>query len=253
MAEEPQAGEQPKKESWPVLDAHERRVLGVLAEKSKTTPDAYPLSLNALTTGCNQKSNREPVMGLTDVDVEDTLGRLQKRGLVVRRTSTSSRVDRWGHQLYDAWRLDRTDLAILAELLLRGPQTEGELRTRAARMEPFDDLDALRAALKPLLERGLVVYLTVPGRRATVVSHGFHAPDELARLRQRHGEAEESAEPARESAAPGPWEQRLDEARSEIARLAGEVEGLKTTVAELTRVVEALAVQVREVRQGLGM
>jgi uncharacterized protein YceH (UPF0502 family) len=252
MAEEPEGGAKPK-ESWPVLDARERRVLGVLVEKSKTTPDAYPLSINALVTGCNQKSNREPVMDLGDVDVEDALARLQKRGLVVRRTSASSRVDRWGHQLYDAWHLDRADLAVLAELLLRGPQTEGELRTRAARMEPFDDLDALRAALKPLLARGLVVYLTLPGRRGTVVSHGFHAPDELERLRKRHGEAEDAAEPAREPTVPAEWGQRLDDARAEVARLMQEVEGLKTTVAELTRTVEGLSGQVREVRQGLGM
>ena len=118
------------KQTWPVLDINERRVLGVLVEKAKTTPDSYPLSLNALTAGCNQKSNREPVMSLTDLDVEDTLLRLQKRGLVIK--VTSSRVDRWRHQLYEAWHLDRVDLAILTELLLRGPQTEGELRDAPA-------------------------------------------------------------------------------------------------------------------------
>src|SRR5207248_6138709 len=101
---------------WPVLDVQERRVLGVLVEKAKTTPDSYPMSLNALVTGCNQKSNRDPVMSLTDLDVEDTLVRLQKKGLVVKVISSSSRVDRWKHQLYDAWHLDRVDLAILTEL-----------------------------------------------------------------------------------------------------------------------------------------
>src|SRR6516162_6205692 len=150
---------------WPVLDAHERRVLGVLVEKSKTTPDAYPLSVNALTAGCNQKSNRDPPTSLEDVEVEDTLARLQKGGLVMRVTGASSRVERWRHLLYDTWHLDRVDLAILAELLLRGPQTEGELRTRASRMEPFNDLDSLRKALEPLVKRGLVVYLTPLGRR----------------------------------------------------------------------------------------
>src|SRR5262249_56207772 len=108
------------KTPWPVLDAQERRVLGVLVEKAKTTPDSYPMSLNALVAGCNQKSNREPVMDLEDVDVEDTLSRLQKKGLVVRVTQSGSRVDKWKHLLYDAWRLDRVDLAILAELLLPG-------------------------------------------------------------------------------------------------------------------------------------
>src|SRR2546423_7914311 len=88
---------------WPVLDANERRVLGVLVEKAKTTPDSYPMSLNALVAGCNQKSNREPVTSLEDVEVEDTLSRLQKKGLVVRVISTSGRVDKWKHQLYDSW------------------------------------------------------------------------------------------------------------------------------------------------------
>src|SRR5205823_6816965 len=106
----------------------------------------------------------------------------------VRVTLTSSRVDKWKHLLYDAWHLDRVDLAILAELLLRGPQTEGELRTRASRMEPFADLDALRKALDPLSKRGLVVYLTPLGKRGTTLTHGFHAADELESLRKRYGE-----------------------------------------------------------------
>jgi uncharacterized protein len=166
------------------------------------------------------------------------------------------RVERWKHNLYDAWKVDKVELAVLAELLLRGPQTEGELRTRAARMQPFDDLDALRAALKPLVERGLVVYLTAPGRRGTVVTHGFHAPDELERLRQRLGEAEDEeagGAVVRGPAVPAEWEQRLSDAQAEVGRLAQEVEGLRATVAELSRTVEALAGQVREVRQGLGM
>src|SRR6516165_5409947 len=104
---------------WPVLDMQERRVLGVLVEKAKTTPDTYPLSLNALTTGCNQKSNRDPILNLSDLDVEETLDRCQKNGLVIK--ITGGRVTRWKHNLYDAWRVDKVDLAVLGELLLRGP------------------------------------------------------------------------------------------------------------------------------------
>src|SRR5262249_46510229 len=143
---------------WPVLALHERRVLGVLVEKAKTTPDAYPLSLNALVTGCNQKSNRDPVLNLTDDDVEDALLSTQQKGLTIKVTSTG-RVIRWRHALYEAWKLDKKELAVLAELLLRGPQTEGELRARASRMEPLDDLDTLRAVLRPLTERQLVAHL----------------------------------------------------------------------------------------------
>src|SRR5215831_15311002 len=182
-------------EPWPVLDLHERRVLGVLIEKAKTTPDAYPLSLNALVTGCNQKSNRDPVLNLSDIEAENALTGLQKQMLVIRLQG-SGRVERWRHIAYETWKVDKVELAILAELLLRGPQTEGELRGRASRMEPIDDLDTLRALLRPMAERGLVVYLSPEGRRGTVLTHGFHDPHELERLRQRHhaGAAEADAD-----------------------------------------------------------
>src|SRR5271157_3887484 len=143
---------------WPVLDMLERRVLGVLVEKSKTTPDTYPLSINALVAGCNQKSNRDPLMDITDLDAEEGLTRAQKKGLTIK--VVGGRVIRWRHALYEAWKVNKVELAILAELLLRGPQTEGELRGRASRMEPIDDLDSLRLALGPMVERALVVYLT---------------------------------------------------------------------------------------------
>src|SRR5579884_2821987 len=150
----------PAPETWDPLPPPERRVLGVLVEKQKTskTADAYPLTLNALTTGCNQKSNRDPVMDLTDDEVEETLSSLQKKGLVMRMTG--SRVDRYRHLLYEAWKVTKLELAVLAELLLRGAQTKGELRGRVSRMDPIDTLDDLEAVLKPLVDRRLVVYLT---------------------------------------------------------------------------------------------
>src|SRR5438045_459104 len=150
---------------WPVLSLHERRVLGVMVEKAKTTPDAYPLSLNALVTGCNQKSNREPVLNLEDYEVEQALAEAQQKGLAVK--VIGGRVERWRHALYDGWHVNKVELAVLGELLLRGPQTEGELRARASRMEPVDDLEALRLVLHSLAERRLVVYLTPEGRRGT--------------------------------------------------------------------------------------
>ncbi|MCS7047613.1 MAG: YceH family protein, partial [Gemmataceae bacterium] len=167
----------PAPAAWPTLFALDRRVLGVLVEKAKTTPDAYPLSLNALTVGCNQKSNRDPVMNLGEEQVEAALASLQRRGLVTR--VTGGRVDRWRHNLYDQWQVGKVEMAVLAELLLRGPQTEGELRGRASRMEPIDDLEALRATLRPLAERRLIVYLGPEGRRGTLITHGFHPAEEL--------------------------------------------------------------------------
>ena len=108
---------------WPVLSVNERRVLGVLVEKAKTTPDAYPMSLNALTTGCNQKSNRDPVLDLNDLDVEEALTNCQKQLLLFK--ITGGRVERWKHNLYDAWQLNKVEIAVIGELLLRGAQTEG--------------------------------------------------------------------------------------------------------------------------------
>ena len=175
----------------------------MLVEKQKTskTADAYPLTLNALQTGCNQKSNRDPVLDLDEIEVEEAAESLQPRGLVER--ITGGRVDRFRHKLYDTWTSAGPELAVLAELLLRGPQTKGDLRTRAARMAPIESLDALEEVLKPLVERRLVVYLTEPDRRGAVVTHGFHTPDELTRLKAHHSHAPVSVASVTE-APPGP-------------------------------------------------
>ena len=223
------------------LNAHERRVLGVLVEIAKTTPDIYPLSLNALVTGCNQKSNREPVMELTDLDAEAALASAQQKGLAVK--ITGGRVERWRHHLYEAWKVDKVELAVLGELLLRGPQTEGEVRARASRMEPIADLDALRPVLRSLAERGLVVYLTPEGRRGTTVTHGFHMPEELERLRSAAGrEASVTAEPA--PAVPASVETGT-EVRTAPATLAAAMSELQKRVSELEE-------QVRSLKQALG-
>jgi uncharacterized protein YceH (UPF0502 family) len=241
MSPEPVASAGP----WPVLDMQERRILGVLVEKAKTTPDAYPMSVNALVTGANQKSNRDPILNLSELDVEDGLVRCQKKDLAIK--ITGGRVVRWRHSLYEAWRADKVELAVLAELLLRGPQTEGELRTRASRMEPIDDLDALRGVLRPLVQRNLVVYLTPEDRRGAVLTHGFHDPQEIPHLRARHM-AEPATPPALPpvAAAPAPPSPSLDkELRDEIA-------GLKQTVAALRGDVDGLREEVRQLKQSLG-
>jgi uncharacterized protein YceH (UPF0502 family) len=240
----------------PVLSLHERRILGVLVEKAKTTPDTYPLSLNALATGCNQKSNRDPVLNLSETDVEEALLSAQKKGLAIK--ITGGRVERWRHALYEAWRVGKVELAVLAELLLRGPQTEGELRGRASRMEPVDDLDALRAVLRPLVERRLVVYLTPEGRRGTVVTHGFHPPEELERLRTRH-----SAEAAEEAHVPAPSRvaapvaapsrpEKVPALENELAEARAEIAALRAVVTDLQASVAGLAEQVRALKEGLG-
>jgi uncharacterized protein YceH (UPF0502 family) len=232
----------PESNSWPVLSLVERRVLGVLVEKQKTT-DTYPLSLNSVVTGSNQKSNRDPLLDLKDDEVEEGLLSAQKKGLVVQ--IVSGRVDKWRHKLYEAWSVSSVEIAVLAELLLRGPQTEGELRARAARMEEIRDLDQLRGILKPLAERKLVVYLTPEGRRGTILTHGFHDAQELEHLRgvaARSVSADESITPATAHSPPpaanlGPLEAKLASAQSEIAAVRLTVTNLQQEVARLTQVV----------------
>jgi hypothetical protein len=235
----------PQPAEWPVLSLIERRVLGVLVEKAKTTPDVYPLSLNSLVTGCNQKSNRDPVLDLADHEVEEALGALQKKGLVIK--VTGGRVERWRHCLYEAWRVDKVELAVLGELLLRGPQTEGELRSRASRMEPIADLDALRIVLKPLTERRLVVYLTAEGRRGTVLTHGMHAPDEVDKLRSRH---RSEVEEPRAAAVTAPAADRPPSSlEARLAQMGTEIAQLRDLVAQLQATVASLATQVRDLSQ----
>ncbi len=158
------------------LTKQARRVLGVLIEKAKTTPDNYPLTLAALISGCNQKSNRSPQM---DMDDEDTLLALDElRGLgASREVQGSGRATKYRHAAYEWMDVDSGQAAIMAELLLRGSQTIGELRTRASRMYKFDDLKAIQAVLDTLIEKGLVEALSPPGRGQTV-SHTLYQPSE---------------------------------------------------------------------------
>jgi len=210
-------------DKWPVLSMAERRILGVMVEKAKTTPDVYPMSLNSMMTGANQKSNRDPLMNMSEEDVEDTLAVLQPRGYVTR--IQGGRVERWRHNLYDHWSVNKVEIAILTELLLRGPQTEGELRQRASRMEPIDDLDALRAALKPLAERKLVVFLGPEGRRGTMITHGFHAPKELEMIK--------SHAPVEDIATPVSRERQRPEEPDQVAKIASELQEAKQEIAAL--------------------
>jgi uncharacterized protein YceH (UPF0502 family) len=225
-------------QSWPILSALERRLLGVLIEKQKTTPDVYPLSLNGLVTGCNQKSNRDPLMTVEGHEVEETLEGLQQKALATR--VESGRVDKWRHLLYEQWTISKVEIAVLAELLLRGPQTEGDLRARVSRMEPVDDLEALRAVCRPLADRGLVVYLTPEGRRGTMLTHGFHDPQELDRLRSRAGAADSVPDAPRPTPATNPLAGRVDQLQAETAELRKFIADLQQDLADTRSQLEAL-------------
>src|SRR6202041_3373626 len=136
-----------------ILTEVEVRVLGSLIEKDITTPDYYPLSLNALVNACNQKNNREPVMSLTDDAVRDALVALQDKRLAGPAGGADSRVTKYEHRLQEVFNFDRREIALICVLLLRGPQTPGELRTRTERLYAFDDLNAVHSALNLLMNR----------------------------------------------------------------------------------------------------
>jgi uncharacterized protein YceH (UPF0502 family) len=135
------------------LTPDESRVLGVLIEKAFTTPDQYPLTLNAVVNGANQKNNRDPVTTLDETRAFDALEGLRGKGLVVRADMAGSRVNKFKHQTGDALRARPAEIALLAELLLRGPQTLGELRGRASRMQAFESIEAVKNMLAALMTR----------------------------------------------------------------------------------------------------
>jgi uncharacterized protein YceH (UPF0502 family) len=149
------------------LDALGARILGVLIEKELTTPDQYPLSMNALVAGCNQKNNRDPVLDLLESDVAAGVQKLIHRFAVGSVHPAGSRVERFRHNAREVLKVDGPQLAILCELLLRGAQQPGELRARVARMHSIDTLEQLYESLKPMIEGGLVRRLDpLPGSRA---------------------------------------------------------------------------------------
>lgn len=235
--------------TWPVLTLAERRVLGVLVEKAKTTPDVYPLSLNSLMTGANQKSNRDPIMNMGEDDVESTLEALQPKGYVTR--IQGGRVERWRHNLYDVWLVSKVELAILTELLLRGPQTEGELRQRASRMEPIDDIEELRSALRPLVERRLVLFLGPEGRRGTMISHGFHSAKEIEWLKGQ-ASREELAPAVPVSAARPAEPDRVAKVEAELEHARQEILALRTQIQQIQETLQYTKQQVQTLKESLG-
>lgn len=229
----------PPQPRWRPLRAIDRRVVGVLAEKAKTTPDIYPMSLNAICTGCNQKSNRAPMMDLDPGDVEESLDRLREMG-AVGLIEGYGRVAKYRHYLYEWLGVDKVELAVMTELLLRGDQTVGELRGRAARMEPIADLAALRPILDALKARGLVIALTAEGR-GQAITHALVKPQELEALKAKYQGAttfdESPSAAAVRSATPavtrtsesddGPaasLRRELVELRDQVAQLRGDLD-----------------------------
>lgn len=172
------------------LNAHEVRVLGCLIEKELSTPDYYPMTVNALKAACNQKTNRDPVVEYDTSAVLEAVEGLQRRRLVGHATSTYGRADKYRHALAEMMGLDRSELALLSSLMLRGPQTTGELRARTSRMHEFGSLEAVESVLGALSSREppLAVHLTRrPGQKESRFAHLFAGePDEEDPTVQAH-------------------------------------------------------------------
>jgi uncharacterized protein YceH (UPF0502 family) len=168
----------------PELSFSERRVLGVLIEKGFTTPEQYPLTLNGVVVGSNQKSCRDPASNLDEEAAMGTLESLRKKGFATLVRAEGSRADRWKHRFGETLVLNGKEMALLAELLLRGPQTDGELRQRAGRMVNYESLDEVSRLIEELSARPepLIERITPPGRRRGVkYAHTFYPPAERPR------------------------------------------------------------------------
>jgi uncharacterized protein YceH (UPF0502 family) len=233
----------PATPSWKPLDATQRRVLGVLIEKAKTTPAGYPMTVNAIVTGSNQKNNRAPLMNLESFDVEKALGELVALG-AASEIDWMGRVAKYKHRAYEWLGVSKLEAALMAELLLRGDQALGELRSRADRMEPIADLAALKPVVDALVQRGLLVALTPPGR-GQVVTHRLYMPREFAELEARYAGREPGEPvsrgdemPARSPSPPAPAGATgvpgaLALLFAEIEKLRAEVQNLEQRVREL--------------------
>jgi uncharacterized protein len=210
------------------LSPLEARVIGCLIEKQITTPDHYPLSLNALVNACNQKSNRDPLMEVDEPTIQATVDQLARKHFVVEKSGFGSRVPKYQHRFcnteYGTLKLTPQELAIVCELLVRGPQTPGELRTRASRMAPFSEVGEVEAALESLRTREdgpFVVRLPrEPGRRDSRWAHLFSGAVAVAAI-------EEEPHAVASSGVAAEVPSRLDRLEEQVRRLHEELEDLK--------------------------
>jgi hypothetical protein len=210
----------------------EVRVLGALIEKEITTPEYYPLSLNALVNACNQKSNRDPAVSYDEDEVDQALESLRARGLALRSTGAGSRVPKHAHRFSEQLNPDRREAAILCELMLRGPQTVGELRTHTERMHRFDDTGEVETVLERLIDRTpdpLVARLPRrPGEKEVRFTHLLSGAPAIAENETQDVSA----------APPSPRADRVAQLEIEVARMRDELDSLKAQFAQFRRQFE---------------
>jgi len=210
------------------LSEIEVRVLGSLIEKDITTPDYYPLSLNALVNACNQKNNREPVMALGEDSVRQALSTLQEKRMAGPAGGADSRVTKYEHRLQEVFNFDRRETAVICVLLLRGPQTPGELRGRTDRMYRFEALDDVQATLQKLMDRDPPLVRVLPRQPGTKESRYVHlfAGDTFPPLTPETANSRVRTESSDE--------QRIANLEAEVAALQRDFQDLKRQVSEFT-------------------
>jgi len=213
------------------LNNSEVRVLGSLVEKDITTPDYYPLSLNALVNACNQKNNREPVTNLTEEEVRQALSTLQEKRLAGPASGADSRVAKYEHRLQEVFNFTRGEIAVMCVMLLRGPQTPGELRGRTERMYHFETLDDVQSTLQRLLQKDpplAKMLARQPGTKENRYAHllaGGIEETEVSHL---------EIGPARSATGAG----RITNLEAEVSQLKNEIESLKQQFAEFRKQFE---------------
>jgi uncharacterized protein len=215
-----------------LLDAVETRVLGSLMEKEATTPDYYPQSLNALVNACNQKNNRDPVMTLDEASVRQALETLQSKRLAGPTSSSDSRVTKYEHRAQEVFNFTRGESAILCVLLLRGPQTPGELRGRTERIHRFEHLDEVLSAMQRLMQRDPPLARVLPRQPGTKESRYMHLLS---------GDIEE--EGISVARAPSPVTASSAADISRIARLEEDLRELRNEIVDLKQQVESFRKQ----------
>jgi uncharacterized protein YceH (UPF0502 family) len=214
-----------------VLTDVETRVLGSLVEKETTTPDYYPLSLNALLNACNQKSNRHPVMNLDENAVRDALLTLNEKGLAGAAGGADSRVTKYEHRLQEVFNFSRPEIAVLCVLLLRGAQTPGELRGRTERLHRFNELDEVHSALQHLMKRQPPLVKVLPRQPGTKEARYAHLLS---------GDVEVWEPEAAPAAAAGSSadSERLARLEDQVAALQQEISDLKEQLADFRKQFE---------------
>jgi len=213
------------------LSEIEARVLGCLVEKEITTPEYYPLSLNALLHACNQKSNRDPLMNVDEEAVRHALRALGDQ-MLARSASGDSRVAKYEHRLADIFNFTRPEAAIICELLLRGPQTPGELRSRAERMHPFEGLSVVQSTLKHLMEREPPLVKLLPRQTGNKEARYTHLLSGDVEVREPAPEKEAVAYK------PAGQNERVAQLETEIAGLQNEIADLKRQFTEFRKQFE---------------